>query len=166
MSVATLASIAPSGDRVDRAPLQRVAAPDDPAAANEAREARLAEVRAGAKLRAELRRRQVRSVLLVVIPPILGIALFVGLWALVSTTSPQLPSPAKTWASAVEVFGNPFYRKGPNDQGIGWNVLMSLQRVGIGFGLAALIGIPLGFVLGRFAFAHAMAAPIISLLRP
>ena len=66
----------------------------------------------------------------------------------------------------MQVFGDPFYRKGPNDQGIGWNVLMSLQRVGIGFGLAALVGIPLGFVLGRFAFAHAMAAPIISLLRP
>ena len=49
------------------------------------------------------------------------------------------------------VFGDPFYRKGPNDQGIGWNILMSLQRVGIGFGLAALVGIPLGFILGRFA---------------
>ena len=166
MSVVAFATIAPAGERVDRAPLQRVAAPDDPAAANEAREARLAEVRADAKLRAELRRRQMRSVLLVVLPPILGIALFVSLWAFVSTVSPQLPSPAKTWASAVEVFGNPFYRKGPNDQGIGWNVLMSLQRVGIGFGLAALVGIPLGFVLGRFTFAHAMAAPIISLLRP
>ena len=166
MTAAALATIARRGNARDHAPLQRVAAPDDPAAANETREARLAEVRADAAVRAEVRRRQVRSVLLVVLPPILGIALFVGLWALVSTASPQLPSPAKTWASAVDVFGNPFYRKGPNDQGIGWNVLMSLQRVGIGFGLAALVGIPLGFVLGRFAFAHAMAAPIISLLRP
>ena len=165
MTAAALAAIVPSG-AVDRAPLTLVATPDDPAAANEAREARLAEVRADAKVRADLRRRQVRSVLLVVLPPILGIALFVGIWALVSMTSPQLPSPAKTWASAVDVFSRPFYRKGPNDQGIGWNVLMSLQRVGIGFGLAALVGIPLGFVLGRFAFAHKMAAPIISLLRP
>jgi nitrate/nitrite transport system permease protein len=81
-------------------------------------------------------------------------------------TSPQLPSPAKTLASAIDVFSKPFYRKGPNDQGIGWNVLMSLSRVGLGFGLAAAIGIPLGFILGRFAFLHAMAAPIISLLRP
>ena len=166
MTATVLATITPAGERGERAPLQRVVAPHPTAAANEAREARLAEVRADAKMRAELRRRQVRSVVLVVLPPILGIALFVGIWALISTTSPQLPSPAKTWASAVEVFGNPFYRKGPNDQGIGWNVLMSLQRVGIGFGLAALVGIPLGFVLGRFAFAHAMAAPIISLLRP
>jgi len=63
MSVVAFATIAPAGERVDRAPLQRVAAPADPAAANEAREARLAEVRADAKIRAELRRRQMRSVL-------------------------------------------------------------------------------------------------------
>ncbi|MEK7716460.1 MAG: nitrate ABC transporter permease, partial [Pseudomonadota bacterium] len=54
----------------------------------------------------------------------------------------------------------------PNDQGIGWNVLMSLGRVGVGFGLAALIGIPFGFLIGRFAFLSRMTSPIISLLRP
>ncbi|MFZ2628979.1 MAG: nitrate ABC transporter permease, partial [Rugosibacter sp.] len=54
----------------------------------------------------------------------------------------------------------------PNDQGIGWNVLSSLRRVGIGFGFAALVGIPLGFVLGRFAFMNRMLDPLISLLRP
>jgi nitrate/nitrite transport system permease protein len=119
-----------------------------------------------ARHRIEAQRERVRAILLTVLPPILGLALFIAVWSLISTTSPQLPSPSKTWASAVEVFSKPFYRKGPNDQGIGWNVLMSLSRVGIGFGLAAVIGIPLGFILGRFAFLHAMAAPIISLLRP
>ena len=136
-----------------------------PAAANEL-DAHEALLRDEARARAEIRREQVRAVLLKVVPPLLGLLLFAGIWALISLTSPQLPSPAKTWTSAVDVFGKPFYRKGPNDQGIGWNVLMSLQRVGIGFGLAALIGIPLGFVLGRFAFLNAMAAPIVSLLRP
>ena len=72
----------------------------------------------------------------------------------------------KTWQSAAEVFSDPFYRNGPNDQGIGWNVLASLQRVGIGFGLAAVVGIPLGFLIGRFRFLSDMLAPIISLLRP
>jgi nitrate/nitrite transport system permease protein len=122
--------------------------------------------RAAAYLAAELRRERVRAVLVTVLSPVLGIALFVGLWSLVAMASPQLPTPAKTWSSAITVFSDPFYRKGPNDQGIGWNVLMSLQRVGIGFGLAALVGIPLGFILGRFRFANAMASPIISLLRP
>jgi len=96
----------------------------------------------------------------------LGIAAFVGLWAIVSKASGQLPDPASTFDAAVKVFGDPFYRKGPNDQGIGWNVLTSLGRVGLGFGLAALVGIPLGFMLGRFRFLSDMAAPVISLLRP
>jgi nitrate/nitrite transport system permease protein len=78
----------------------------------------------------------------------------------------DLPGPTKVWHSAVNLFADPFYRKSPNDQGIGWNILYSLQRVGIGFGLAAAIGIPLGFVLGRFGFLNAMASPVINLLRP
>ena len=44
--------------------------------------------------------------------------------------------------------------------------MASLQRVGVGFGLAALIGIPLGFMIGRFQFLDDMTSPIISLLRP
>jgi nitrate/nitrite transport system permease protein len=99
------------------------------------------------------------------LPVLLGLALFVGVWAALSHGS-SLPGPLKTWHSAVAVFSDPFYQKGPNDQGIGWNILMSLQRVGIGFGMAALIGIPLGFMIGRFNFLGAMTAPIISLLRP
>ena len=54
----------------------------------------------------------------------------------------------------------------PNDQGIGWNILASLQRVGLGFGLAALVGIPAGFMIGRFEYLNRMTSPIISLLRP
>ncbi|MBU1691719.1 MAG: nitrate ABC transporter permease [Gammaproteobacteria bacterium] len=100
------------------------------------------------------------------VPPVLGLTIFIGIWALVSQTSPQLPGPLKTWASAQQLFSDPFYNKGPNDQGIGWNILASLERVGIGFGMAAAIGIPLGFMIGRFKFLNAMTAPIISLLRP
>jgi nitrate/nitrite transport system permease protein len=100
-----------------------------------------------------------------VLPVVFGLALFVAVWAMLSAHS-TLPGPLKTWHAALEVFGDPFYRKGPNDQGIGWNILMSLGRVGIGFGMAALIGIPLGFMIGRFRFLSGMTAPIISLLRP
>lgn len=100
------------------------------------------------------------------LPPVLGVVLFVLLWALVSKGSDGLPGPHQTWTAAVTLFSDPFYNNGPNDQGIGWNILHSLQRVGMGFGLAALIGIPLGFLIGRFAFFNGMTAPIISLLRP
>ncbi len=99
-------------------------------------------------------------------PALLGIAIFLLLWHGLSLWVQQLPGPAKVWEAAVRVFSDPFYVKGPNDQGIGWNVLSSLQRVGIGFGLAALVGIPLGFILGRYLTLHRMAAPIIAILRP
>ena len=104
--------------------------------------------------------------LMVALPPLLGVLLFIGIWSIISVSSPNLPGPGKTWVSAVQVFSDPFYQKGPNDQGIGWNILSSLKRVGIGFGMAALIGIPLGFLIGRVAFINAMVTPIISLLRP
>jgi nitrate/nitrite transport system permease protein len=103
-----------------------------------------------------------------VLPPVLGIALFVLLWQIVSASGGDngLPGPAKTWESAKLLFADPFYDNGPNDKGIGWNILHSLYRVGMGFGLAALVGIPLGFMIGRFQFLSGMMAPIISLLRP
>lgn len=107
-----------------------------------------------------------KPVLMWLLPPVIGLALFVMVWQLLSQSTPNLPSPGKTWVSAVELFSDPFYRNGPNDQGIGWNILNSLERVGIGFGLAALIGIPLGFMIGRFKFLNGMLSPIISLLRP
>ncbi len=100
------------------------------------------------------------------VPPLLGLMLFVLLWAVLSQTSPNLPDPLKTWHSAVALFSDPFYIKSPNDQGIGWNILYSLQRVGIGFGMAALIGIPLGFMIGRFDFLDKMTSPLVSMLKP
>jgi nitrate/nitrite transport system permease protein len=99
------------------------------------------------------------------VPPLLGLVLLVLAWALVAEHT-GLPGPVKTWASALQVFAHPFYDNGPNDQGIGWNVLRSLARVAIGFGMAAAVGIPAGFLIGRFAFLSRMSSPIISLLRP
>jgi nitrate/nitrite transport system permease protein len=100
------------------------------------------------------------------IAPLLGILVFIGLWALLAQHSEGLPGPLSTWQAALVLFADPFYDNGPNDMGIGWNILNSLGRVGVGFGLAALVGIPLGFAIGRFAFLAGMLAPIISLLRP
>ena len=101
-----------------------------------------------------------------ILPPLLGMLVLIGLWYVATHKGGSIPGPAQTWDAAVALFADPFYRNGPNDQGIGWNVLSSLQRVGIGFGFAALVGIPLGFILGRSAFLSAMINPIISLLRP
>ncbi len=100
------------------------------------------------------------------IAPLLGILAFIGFWSLLASYSEGLPGPLSTWQAALVLFSDPFYDNGPNDMGIGWNILNSLGRVGVGFGLAALVGIPLGFAIGRFAFLAGMLAPIISLLRP
>lgn len=100
------------------------------------------------------------------VPPLVGFVLFLLVWHGIATLIPAIPTPGATWNAAVPLFSDPFYRNGPNDQGIGWNILASLARVAAGFGLAAVVGIPAGFLLGRFAFLNAMAAPVISLLRP
>ncbi|HEY9194311.1 MAG TPA: nitrate ABC transporter permease [Methyloversatilis sp.] len=101
-----------------------------------------------------------------VFPPIAGMALLIGIWALLSAKGGSIPGPVAVWDAAKVLFADPFYNNGPNDMGIGWNILSSLKRVGIGFGFAAVVGIPLGFIIGRFAFMNAMLEPIISLLRP
>jgi nitrate/nitrite transport system permease protein len=96
----------------------------------------------------------------------LGLVLFVLVWQVIAKQGGRIPEPGVVWDAALKIFADPFYSKGPNDQGIGWNVLSSLKRVGIGFGMAALVGIPLGFMLGRWRFMSDMAAPIVALLRP
>ncbi len=101
-----------------------------------------------------------------VLPPLGGMALLIGIWALLTMNGGAFPTPAATFDAAVKLFANPFYQKGPNDQGIGWNILFSLERVGLGFGMAAIVGIPLGFVIGRFATLNRMVSPLISLLKP
>jgi nitrate/nitrite transport system permease protein len=100
------------------------------------------------------------------LPPLFGILLLLAVWTLISHQSQNLPGPISTFNAAVILFSDPFYVNGPNDQGIGWNILNSLQRVGLGFGLAALVGIPLGFLIGRFHFVSNMMAPIIGILKP
>jgi nitrate/nitrite transport system permease protein len=151
--------------------------PEEPAMAEPALEAPSPPVKAA---NAEIRRRMsigadvpiidrnspLRVFLMMVLPPFFGLALLVLLWQIVSIKNTGFPSPMVTLNEAIILFSDPFYRKGPNDQGIGWNILASLQRVGIGFGMAAAVGIPLGFLIGRFKFLNGMFSPIISLLKP
>ena len=57
-----------------------------------------------------------RALALTLLPPIFGLVLLVGIWALVSiTTASSIPSPIETFKQAMVIFADPFYRKGPND---------------------------------------------------
>ncbi|CAD5370551.1 Nitrate import permease protein NrtB [Rubrivivax sp. A210] len=139
------------------------AAPAAPAKRGEAAAAPAAVPTAPARVRDPI---DWRGPLARVLPPLAGMALLVGIWALLTMKGGPFPTPAATFDAAVKLFADPFYSKGPNDQGIGWNILFSLERVGLGFGLAALVGIPLGFLIGRFALLNRMVSPLISLLKP
>ncbi|AZP13187.1 nitrate ABC transporter, permease protein [Undibacterium parvum] len=103
---------------------------------------------------------------LAILPPMLGVGLLILIWEIIAIKTSSFPSPWVTLQEAIKVFSDPFYQNGPNDQGIGWNIFASLKRVALGFGLAAAVGIPLGFLIGRFKFLSGMFNPIISLLKP
>ena len=111
-------------------------------------------------------RQQVSATAMKIVAPLVGAALLVLVWQLITVNNTAFPTPLVTLQEAIKLFSDPFYRNSPNDQGIGWNLLASLQRVAVGFGLAALVGIPLGFLIGRVQFVGSMFGPIISLLKP
>ncbi|MGB3202772.1 MAG: nitrate ABC transporter permease, partial [Nodosilinea sp.] len=61
---------------------------------------------------------------------------------------------------------NPFFDNGPNDLGIGWNLLISLRRVAIGYILASLVAVPLGILIGISPVAYKAFNPYVQLLKP
>lgn len=94
--------------------------------------------------------------------------LFVGvIWSYIhSRVAPEIPAPFAVWERAKEILAHPFYQNGPNDMGIGWQVAYSLGRVMAGFALAALVGIPVGFIMGSSATMARAWQPLIQILRP
>jgi nitrate/nitrite transport system permease protein len=60
----------------------------------------------------------------------------------------------------------PFYDNGPNDKGVGIQLAHSLGRVALGFGLACLVAIPLGFLIGMSPLLHRALDPFIQVLKP
>jgi nitrate/nitrite transport system permease protein len=69
-------------------------------------------------------------------------------------------------STAWKQLSNPFYDAGSNDKGIGIQLAYSLARVGLGFTLAALVAIPLGFVIGSRRSSIARSNPFIQVLKP
>ncbi|MDR7342234.1 nitrate/nitrite transport system permease protein [Pantoea alhagi] len=112
------------------------------------------------------RRGRLNALLKQLIPACCGLLLLLVIWQIAALSSSGFPGPLTTGEAALKLFAHPFYNGGPNDQGIGWNVIASLTRVAVGFGLAALVGIPAGFLIGRFRFLAQMCNPLIALLRP
>jgi nitrate/nitrite transport system permease protein len=78
----------------------------------------------------------------------------------------RVPPPSKVIGLAIEELSNPFYDAGPNDKGIGIQLAYSIYRVLTGFFLAALIAIPVGFLIGMSPLMHKALNPFIQVLRP
>lgn len=78
----------------------------------------------------------------------------------------NFPTPAETGAAFVQQLRDPFRNNGPNDKGIGLQLGASLLRVAAGFGLAVLVALPLGFLIGMSPLAGRAFHPFIQILKP
>ena len=101
-----------------------------------------------------------------VVPPLVMLALILSVWqVLCMKPGATLPAPSKIWTETYDLIVDPFFVAGPQDIGLGWRVLISLQRVAIGYGLAGLIGIGLGTIIGQSVWAMRGLDPIFQILR-
>jgi len=107
-----------------------------------------------------------RSALVNLVPPLITVALILLVWQL-AASGPQssLPPPTKIWEEAKDLIVEPFYWAGSQDIGLGWRILVSLQRVAIGFSLAAVVGVLLGALIGQSVWAMRGLDPVFQVLR-
>lgn len=99
--------------------------------------------------------------------PFLGFAGVIFLWCLVATWRSELmPTPLEAFTANLDYILNPFFQRGPGNLGIGWLLLASLRRVLIGFGLGALVAIPVGFLIGMSRPALLALNPVIQIFKP
>ena len=97
---------------------------------------------------------------------IVGIAIAIGAWAIVTALVHGLPTPAASAHDFAHRIAHPFYKAGPGDQGIGLQLGTSLIRVFTGFAAAVVIGVPVGLLMGASGRAFQAANPIVQILRP
>ncbi len=98
-----------------------------------------------------------------------SLVLFLGFWEIGARSGWFVKGVPTATATLKELWWwvtNPFFDNGPNDLGIGWNLLISLRRVAIGYILASLIAVPLGLLIGISPVAYKAFNPYVQLLKP
>jgi nitrate/nitrite transport system permease protein len=101
-----------------------------------------------------------------VLPPLIVLALILLVWELLcSSQGASLPPPSVVVSSTWELITDPFYDRGGLDKGLFWHLAASLQRVALGYALAAVAGIALGTLVGQSTWAMRGLDPIFQVLR-
>ena len=101
-----------------------------------------------------------------ILPPLVVLAIVLAIWqAAFSGPEASLPPPSEVWAQSKDLIIDPFFVNGSQDIGLGLRVLVSLERVAYGFGLAAVIGVLLGALIGQSIWAMRGLDPIFQVLR-
>ena len=100
------------------------------------------------------------------VPPLIIVALLLIVWQMLfSAPGSSLPPPSEVWAQSADLITHPFFAFGSQDIGLGWRVLVSLERVAYGFGLAAVAGVILGAVVGQSVWMMRGLDPVFQILR-
>jgi nitrate/nitrite transport system permease protein len=83
-----------------------------------------------------------------------------------ASSASSFPGPAAMAQTLWEKLSDPFYDNGPNDKGIGIQLAYSLARVLIGYFLAVIVAIPIGFLIGMSPLMSRALDPYIQILKP
>jgi NitT/TauT family transport system permease protein len=94
----------------------------------------------------------------------ISLVLFLIAWHLLTTYRvvffvrfTNVPSPLAVYASFTKAIHDPKFLM---------HIALSCRRILLGFSLAALIGVPLGLLMGRFKALHETVFPVAEVLRP
>ncbi|OKH51276.1 nitrate ABC transporter, permease protein [Calothrix sp. HK-06] len=102
-----------------------------------------------------------------IIPSVVGFLVFFFIWYLLSLQpDTSLPSPIKVISNTWDLIIDPFFYKGNNNKGLFWLLIASMQRVTIGYLLATVVGVTIGFIISLNPFLKKAIEPIMQLLRP
>lgn len=100
------------------------------------------------------------------VPLLVTLSFILVAWQVIcSAPDSSLPAPTRVLEESWELIAHPFYVGQGVDQGLFWHISASLQRVAIGYALAAVVGIALGALVGQSALAMRGLDPIFQVLR-
>jgi nitrate/nitrite transport system permease protein len=101
-----------------------------------------------------------------VIPPLVVLALLLLFWELACRRAGStLPPPSRVFKETKELIFDPFFDRGGIDKGLFWHLSASLQRVALGYSLAAIAGVALGTLVGQSVWAMRGLDPLFQVLR-